>query len=572
MHKKRRSLKIRFTLFCVFLALGLSLLVGYNNFSAVKVMRQQTFETLRDTTYVQRSRIDASLSSVELYLSNFVYDNANINTLVSNQKNQSTWFSALYSLQINFNTAISVHVANDFYLYIPNSKLFVTSSSNVCRDMKDTLISKLDSDYFFNTDNIGNWVPINDKGKNYLVRVIRISGSYVGAVVSVDSLIQPLLTGTYQDLHFDIANNSAQLLHSNAPVNFLENYVSDTENTITFTNVCNQQYLLISHPLDNSNLSLVVLSPDTASKNILKFYSNVLFVVLIGIAVLLVIWFIFNYLWIVKPINQLTKAIHRLRNGDISAQVSTHSSCTEFDDMNMAFNDMVTEIRTLKIDVYEEQLHRKNTEIEYLKLQVTPHFLINCLNTVYQLTEAKQPELTMCMVKNLSTHLRYMLNCGSSVSLMQETNLVENFIELSLIRYPGCIRLRTNYCSDALNATVIPLLLLNFVENTVKYEVEMGKIIEINIEIKKATDNMINIVIWDTGQGFSPEMLQKLQDIDSFIKISKGKHIGIGNIFQRANHILGNDCIFNFSNCEDAGAKIEISIPYLPFIDKEGLQ
>ncbi|MEG2021612.1 MAG: histidine kinase [Oscillospiraceae bacterium] len=534
-------------------------------------MRRQTFETIRDTTYVQYSRIDASLSSVESYLSNFVFDNANINILAANQKNQSAWFSALYALQKNFNAAISVHVANDFFLYIPNSQLFVSSASNVLRDLKPDFIKHLDSEYFFSNKNSGKWVTINSNDKNYLTRVIRMSGCYVGAVVSVNTLMQPLSDGAYQDLHFDIANSNGELLNFSAPVNMLENYVSDTKNTITFTHVNDKQYLLVSHPLNNSELSLVVLSPDTATQNILKFYSRVLYIVFIGIAILLVLWFALNYIWIVRPINELTNAIHRLRSGDITAKVNTNAFCAEFDDMNMAFNDMVAEIRTLKIDVYEEQLHRKNTEIEYLKLQVTPHFLINCLNTIYQLTDACQPELTMHMVKNLSTHLRYMLNSGSSVSLLQEVNLVKNFVELSSIRYPGCIRLQTDYDIDALNATAIPLLILNFTENTVKYEVEMGKITEINIKIRKVGEK-INITIWDTGQGFSPEILEKLRDIDCFIEESKGRHIGISNVFQRARHILGNTCIFSFSNCEHAGAKIEIQLPYIPYEEKEAFK
>ncbi|MEG0878945.1 MAG: ATP-binding protein, partial [Oscillospiraceae bacterium] len=114
-------------------------------------------------------------------------------------------------------------------------------------------------------------------------------------------------------------------------------------------------------------------------------------------------------------------------------------------------------------------------------------------------------------------------------------------------------------------------LILNFTENTVKYEVEMGKITEINIKIRKVGEK-INITIWDTGQGFSPEILEKLRDIDCFIEESKGRHIGISNVFQRARHILGNTCIFSFSNCEHAGAKIEIQLPYMPYEEKEAFK
>lgn len=56
-------------------------------------------------------------------------------------------------------------------------------------------------------------------------------------------------------------------------------------------------------------------------------------------------------------------------------------------------------------------------------------------------------------------------------------------MELSSIRYPGALRLLPS-CEESLhNATVVPLMLLNFVENTVKYEVVMGKVLDIHIDV-----------------------------------------------------------------------------------------
>ena len=48
----------------------------------------------------------------------------------------------------------------------------------------------------------------------------------------------------------------------------------------------------------------------------------------------------------------------------------------EFQNMTAAFNDMVCEIKDLKIDVYERKLRAQNLEAQFLKQQITPHFLI----------------------------------------------------------------------------------------------------------------------------------------------------------------------------------------------------
>ena len=57
--------------------------------------------------------------------------------------------------------------------------------------------------------------------------------------------------------------------------------------------------------------------------------------------------------------------------------------------------------------------------------------MINCLNTIYQLTENNHADLARQMLQNLSVHLRYTLSSGQTVSLLEELNLVKNYVELS---------------------------------------------------------------------------------------------------------------------------------------------
>ena len=51
--------------------------------------------------------------------------------------------------------------------------------------------------------------------------------------------------------------------------------------------------------------------------------------------------------------------------------------------LNQTFNDTMDEIRYLKIDVYEEHLKAQKFQLNLLRLQIKPHFLINSLNMVY---------------------------------------------------------------------------------------------------------------------------------------------------------------------------------------------
>ena len=94
--------------------------------------------------------------------------------------------------------------------------------------------------------------------------------------------------------------------------------------------------------------------------------------------------------------------------------------------------------------------------------------MINCLNTASQLTEYGEPELARRLLRELSVHLRYILSSGKTVRLAEELSLVENYVALSGIRYPDSLRAEIECPEELKELQVVPLMLLNFVENSIK--------------------------------------------------------------------------------------------------------
>ena len=69
----------------------------------------------------------------------------------------------------------------------------------------------------------------------------------------------------------------------------------------------------------------------------------------------------------------------------------------ELEQANLQFKNLMRQIKKLKIDIYEKELEKQKTLMNYLQLQIRPHFFLNCLNTIYSMAQTQLYEEIMQM-------------------------------------------------------------------------------------------------------------------------------------------------------------------------------
>lgn len=151
----------------------------------------------------------------------------------------------------------------------------------------------------------------------------------------------------------------------------------------------------------------------------------------------------------------------------------------------------------------EQALHlaqaRKEAEMRLLKAQVHPHFLFNTLNNLYILSLEKAPE-TPVLIGKLAEMLDYMFGSqeGDWVSVQQEKQLLEQYIQLEALRYGDRLELQFEHDIESENIKMAPLLLIAFVENAFKHGAS-GDLGQPKVHIKlKASENHIFFNVWNT--------------------------------------------------------------------------
>ena len=129
------------------------------------------------------------------------------------------------------------------------------------------------------------------------------------------------------------------------------------------------------------------------------------------------------------------------------------------------------------------------TELLFLRIQVSPHFFFNTLNNIYSLALEKSDKTPILILK-LSELMHYLLyeTKKKRQSLEKEILCIENYLELEKIRYGQLLNLNMEIKGDIYDAKIAPMILISFIENAFKHGAKknIGEIkIDISFEVKE---------------------------------------------------------------------------------------
>jgi LytS/YehU family sensor histidine kinase len=166
------------------------------------------------------------------------------------------------------------------------------------------------------------------------------------------------------------------------------------------------------------------------------------------------------------------------------------------------------------------EVEKLNTELEYLKAQINPHFLFNSINTIYFQID-KQNISARETLSKFSDMLRYQLyECnGHEIPVEKEIGYLKNYVELQKLRKDENYTIEFSCAEDMINFTLPPLLLVPFVENAFKHVSHFTeKKNTIKIDVSK-TNSIFRMIVFNTK--------------DNSQRASENGGIGLKNIKRR---------------------------------------
>lgn len=546
-------------------------------------IQNQTYTWMKEAMEMYNGQVSKDFKNISLYLLELCSENADVSGLGEMKKDAPGLYTSMIRIKKQLAAGIaSFSYADGFYIYAPGNDSFVTQlNSYVYETESNFACSKAISNFFRTMEkgeekklDMSRWFLLQVGDESFLLRVMKIHGVYTGAwanIERVNSSFQYFNELEASVLYVDekgkpIGNGdfSGETLH---PADALEEpFVQRTSDGTS--------YLTVSNKLDYCDYYIVALIPTRSMDALVSpLYSALLIAVLIFAASIFAFFMVVSRL-INEQEKVLWALIASMRKGNFDTRIANRSRFVEVGNMVDIFNDAVDEIRNLRIDIYKQKLIKKEIEIQYLKGQIAPHFLINCLNTIFTLSaDSGNRKLLQETIRTLSEHLRYTLSSRTTVPLEEEMRYVKNYLTLTALRFPECVSYKTNIGEETRDAAVFPLLVLMLTENSIKNNVTMGE--EFSVEIcsypyEEAGCRKIHITHVDSGKGFSEEALARYNHMELHENLRKdGCGVGIYNIVMRLRLIWGEEASIRFSNEPGSGARIDIDFPYIPYQEEE---
>jgi len=543
-----------------------------NNYSR-DLVRDKVSETYRNTLDIFVGQIDVYLEQINNYMYKMAVLDSDVGLLMSFPMDSDGYTLTKVRIDSKLNRDVGVYSLIDaVFVYHENDTIFGTESMH--NDLKKVITSQMDklaAEHPMQINEQYGWKVQADErveGGYFLINFIKVSGDmYVGATVKVkdihDMLKKQWSDGDigYSDIYLNDGEVELALTESAVVVDAAAGQ-SVEQGIETITNL-DQDYLVMNQMSEKVNIAYKVLIPEKTLLRNLLFFRNATLIAPVAFLVILLIYLVFMQNMLFKPLHELILGMKKISMGMLDVRLKRKESI-EFEFLANTFNVMAEQIKTLKIDVYEEQLRVKQGELKQLQAQINPHFYMNSLNIIYNLAVLKDTESVKKMSLHLADYFRFIMRVNrDTITLKEELKHIENYIIIQQLRFPDRLECVFEGVEPLLHYPIAALTVQPFVENAIIHGFKnRRRMFHINIIAHINADQSFQLTIKDNGVGFKEEVLDKLRRREELKHEDESTSLGILNVIHRLDLLYGSKATISFNNNEDGfGASVQIRFP-----------
>ncbi|MDK2807922.1 MAG: two-component system, sensor histidine kinase YesM [Clostridiales bacterium] len=556
--KRFSSLKYRITFLIMACVLIISIIIiGYNAY-ILKMKDERVSRSLESTLSLYCDEISVTLDNVESFLLTKCFVEEDIKRL-SQPREETDRYLAILKIKNEFSKSIgNYNMLDGLFLYDAGHDIFIAQAKDGgTKEVRDNLVKITSTFDLVSQKGDNTWFSVLIGGEYYFIKVYRLQQIYVASYLKVSTIIGSLP-------QIVLAKNDYALM-CDGEGKILDRrlqYVPFVLQGQERVRIRGKSYDSIQVASKSKAFSFAILESRSGIFRDNNLVWSQFILVVLGTIIIAGISVYFIKSKFTLPITNLIDAMNQLKAGNLEVNLSAGKQFDEFQIVNETFDEMSREIKKLKIDVYEEMLNKQKVELLYLQEQINPHFLTNCMNLIRNLSivgDNKKIEEASILI---SKYMRYTFTVSGMITIERELEHVKNYETLQRMRFGNQMDIWIKADPELLQQEVPIMLIQTFVDNALKHQLDPDLSLRIKIVIERwvveGECQGIAVLIADNGDGFSNEILEKLQRHEKIVN-EVGDHIGIYNVCQRLDILYDKKALINFFN--ENGACVSIYLP-----------
>ena len=382
------------------------------------------------------------------------------------------------------------------------------------------------------------------------------------------SEMERMLAGIMENTHTYCAffsDGDGNLFHYGEPLdNALQTCISDyiMQSSVQSRRIQwnDQTLVLYSYPIAGANCTIGILLNESElylpQQKMRTIYSVFIFCSVLGC----VLFLVFPYRRIFKPVKALLEGMEKVETGCLSTAVY-ESGPYEFRVIARKFNRMMQRLDTLIKQDFVNQLKLKNAQLRYLRSQINPHFLHNCLFSLYNMIEADDLDSASEMALYLGKYYQRSAHMDEhDLTLEEEIQNIQVYARVMSLRFPDRLRLEMQIQPETKQLRIPVLSLQTVVENALMHGMEGTSNVCIVTISSALQGEELKLRVADTGAGMSEEKIQEImENLQQAANVDE-RH-GLENVFIRLKLMYGDQVRMTVQKNNPRGVLVEIFIP-----------
>lgn len=553
------SALFRILFLTIILIVPINIITLYMSSRAIVKVENQISSDIENALALNMNQVDFLLDAISYRLYYMGIEDQNfawLNTKTATPGNDDEYSKQIHAVNVLNSTLTEITNTytwvDSVFCYFPDKEYFLSNSTSSYGNGRESVISIIKNN---DEEKIGRWVVV-DNDNNLLFRIMKYGDSYYGAWLNLDNFINEMKVDNSENF-IVFADQKGFIISSDEELKKIN--ILEQNQTVQYKG---KQYITLSVKSSKGDFYIgEMVTRDTLQKSIPGYIRAMRYVVIFALlAIPFLIWGFVR--WMVRPVVALVDGMTAIEKGDLDYRIKEVTKSNEFAMINRNFNEMMDKVLELKINIYEQEIDKQNTRMQYLSQQIQPHFILNAMNIIYSYEPEEYP-LIQRMILCLSKYYQFVVNANKPyVRLKDEFEHINNYLEIQKIRYSEKLVYNVEFQKEARNAVIPPLIIQNLAENIIKYALMEEGVVEISLKAIAINDT-IKVVLVDNGFGIKDKTLDKIREFQKTGVQQKGLGIGIQNTIERLNLFFNGEAKFSIMRGTDnKGTVVEIIFPF----------